>query len=133
MSDEKVETPAEAPKAEEAVNEEPKRRTRKTATEETPAEPAAEAPAAPAAEAPAEPVAEKAPKSTKVAAPDYPAMAVTSGGEHDAIRAAQKAMGVAETGVVDADTKAAVKAVQKKSGMKADGNLSAAVWSKIFA
>lgn len=132
MSDETVEIPAEEPKADEAATEEPKRRARKSATEEAPE--AVEAPAAvetpvPVAEAPVEEA--KPAKASK--APDYPAMAVTSGGEHDAIRAAQKKMGVAETGVVDADTKAAVKAVQKKSGMKADGNLSAAVWTKIFA
>ena len=127
MSDEVVEIPAEEPKADEAVTEEPRRRARKVLSEEAPAEePVAEAPVVEAPKAP------EAPKM-KVAAPDYPAVAITAGGSHDAIRAAQKKMGVAETGVVDAATKDAVKAVQKKSGMKADGNLSSAVWAKIFA
>ena len=125
MSDEKVEI--EAPVAEETATDEPKRRSRKAASEE-----AVEAPEAAPVVAEAAPE-EPKPAAKAVKAPDYPAMAVTSGAEHDAIRAAQKKMGVTETGVVDADTKAAVKAVQKKSGMKADGNLSAAVWTKIFA
>ncbi len=127
MSDEMVEMPAEeteavvaevapeeAPVVVEEAEEEPKRRSRKV-VESAPENKAVEVPV------------------KAVNAPVYPAMALTSGAWSEALCVAQKRMGVAETGIMDADTKNAVKAVQKKSGMKADGHISAVTWAKIFS
>lgn len=106
------------------------RRSRKSAAEEVTEEsPAAE-------EAPEEaPVAVEtpAPVVAKAEVPEYPAMALTSGASSSAIAAAQEKLGVAQSGVVDADTKSAVKACQKKAGLKADGAINKNTWNAIFA
>ena len=138
MSEENAEvtTEVEAPAVEEVVEGAPKsRRSRKSASEEVAEEaPAVEAPAveeapAPVVEVPA-PVAEA---PAKAEAPEYPAMALTSGAASGAIVAAQKKLGVTESGVVDAETKSAVKACQKKAGLKADGTITKNTWNAIFA
>jgi murein L,D-transpeptidase YcbB/YkuD len=137
MSEQNVEVTTEevveVPAVEEVLEDAPKsRRSRKSASDDV----AEEAPAV--EEAPVvEEVAEEAPAvqaaPVKTQAPEYPAMALSSGAESDAVKAAQKKLGVAESGVVDAATKSAVKACQKKAGLKSDGAISKNTWNAIFA
>lgn len=133
MSEENVEVTTEevveTPAVEEVLEDAPKsRRSRKAASEEA----AEETPVV--EEAPA-PVVEVAPVATpaKIEAPEYPAMALSSGGSSDVLMIAQKKLGVAESGVVDAATKSAVKACQKNAGLKADGTITKNTWNAIFA
>ena len=133
MSEQNVEVTTEevveVPAVEEVLEDAPKsRRSRKSASDDV-AEEAPEVEEAPA------PIVEVAPVATpvKTQAPEYPAMALSSGAESDAVKAAQNKLGVAESGVVDAATKSAVKACQKKAGLKSDGAISKNTWNAIFA
>lgn len=125
-TEEVVETPA----AEEVVEDAPKsRRSRKSASDEL----AEEAPVVEEVPAVVETPAPVVQAPAKTEAPEYPAMALTSGGASGAIVAAQKKLGVTESGVIDAETRTAVKACQKKAGLKADGTITKNTWNAIFA
>ena len=138
MSEQNVEVTTEevveAPAVEAVLEDAPKsRRSRKSASDDV----AEEAPAVEEAPVVEVPVVEEAPTvqaaPVKTQAPEYPAMALSSGAESDAVKAAQKKLGVPESGVVDAATKSAVKACQKKAGLKSDGAISKNTWNAIFA
>ena len=99
-----------------------------TPVHETPAKAkAVVAPKAPVVAAPKAPAAPVA----KIANPGYPGEYVKAGSKGDAVKYIQQQLKVAVTGVFDVKTAMAVKAIQKKHGLTADGIVGPKTWAKL--
>ena len=67
----------------------------------------------------------------KIANPGYPGAYLKAGSKGDAVKYIQQQLKVAVTGVFDAKTVQAVKALQKKHGLTADAIVGPKTWAKL--
>ena len=69
--------------------------------------------------------------AAKIANPGYPGVYVKAGSKGDAVKYIQQQLKVAVTGVFDAPTAQAVKALQKKHGLTVDAIVGPKTWAKL--
>ena len=69
--------------------------------------------------------------AAKIANPGYPGAYLKSGSKGDAVKYVQQQLKIAVTGIFDAKTVNAVKVLQKKHKLTADGVVGPKTWAKL--